>query len=287
MLFRTHIRIAKKIAVQLALNSEQTECLVKGSLRPDYWKDHPHHHGKKSQIRQYIAYSRKFYLENAVPESLFYLGIALHYIQDSWVTLPGWHEQHKWYEAEVDREQFIEDLLKLAEETDVSDLWRNVSYDNFEECRVHFYEIAVQLKKFEQLCRSSFRTCTGEFIEEKTLEIATLERPKLGSPALDLNFAYKISFLVAASVYTTKISQTLQERLTGLRNKYRAKLEIVEEILARELFELHSRSAELEKKRGIINWLRRLMCNSKLRTCQRDYEDRIHSTDIELSKKVY
>ena len=89
MLWKTHIRIAYKILSKLGLPNSTSEAnqLREGSIAPDKWKDYPHHHWKSESIRTHILVARKFFLSNNLSKAYFHLGVALHYIQDSFTSL--------------------------------------------------------------------------------------------------------------------------------------------------------------------------------------------------------
>jgi len=285
MLLSTHKRIAERIATELKLDLHETASFIKGIVRPDYWKDYPHHYGKEDKIRRYILDARRLYLEGKTLDSLYNLGIALHYIQDRWVSLPGWHIQHGVYEDEIDRMPFVDDVTEIIKDIDISVFWKDSPlakmnpekfHEILEDSRKRYFAIIERLTRFEHLCRNRFDRLDGKTVESMTLSIALLERPKLGSPIHDFNLAYKVSLLVALSVYMPKISQSLQETLTKLKEEYQKKLEEAEASLARELTNLQRRIDELERKKSFKNKLRKLACKVRMWFKRKEYENRDH-----------
>lgn len=283
-MWSTHTRIARKIASGLKLDYKETDYLVKGSIRPDYWKDYPHHYGKKRQIRKRIVEARRLFINDQKLESIFSLGIALHYIQDSWVTVPGSDIRHDWWEGRIDEAPFVGDMLEMTNELGLTHLYdsrRARPTVDARNAKREYLQIANELLEFHQLCQSSFEGHDGTFAETTTLNIATLKHPKLGTPLFDLNFAYRVSSLVALSVFGSKTDSTLMEKLEQIRKEFEAKLKDAEEALARKLVELNYRSTELKQERGFINGLKSLICNLKIWINRRRYEKRSHLLKVQ------
>jgi hypothetical protein len=106
MLWKTHQRISKEVMARLGLwlTREEFSSLMEGAIAPDKWQDWPHHYGKSFEIGEFLKKARKSYLINDLPDAYFSLGVALHYIQDSYTTYPSSNQDahHKW-------EQLIEE----------------------------------------------------------------------------------------------------------------------------------------------------------------------------------
>jgi len=245
---RTHRRIAERLAAELGLSPRQAAHLIKGSLAPDFWKDFPHHHGKRRQIERGVLEARRRFLGGDEAGALFALGVALHYIQDAWVSLPGSHPAHDQYEREI----------------------ANMPFVSFEEA----------------MCLTSHRGGTEEITSlidypanltgRQTIRIATLQSPGFGSPLLDLNFAYYVSLAVALSVCGPRQSQELQDFLLRLRDEYSAKMCEAERSLARRILELRAdRPGGFARKlvRRVNLWLneRRYRRRSHLLKVQKEY----------------
>ena len=287
MLWSTHRRIAEKIAKELKLSFKETDNLQKGSITPDYWKDYPHHYGKERQIRKRIVEARRLFLEDQKLESLFALGVALHYIQDRWVTIPGSDERHDWWEKQIDEAPFVGDLVETVNELGLTRLYdsgRLRPTVDARNAKKDYLGIANQLQEFHQLCRSSFEEHDGVFVEAATLNIATLRRPEVGTPVFDLNFAYRTSLLVALSLFESKTNPAISEKLELIRDEFRVKLKDAEESLARKLLELNYMNTELQRKHGLINRFKRLICNLKIWFNRRRYEKRSHLLKVQ---KIY
>lgn len=283
MLWKTHRRIAQRIAGGLKLSSREASQLEKGSVEPDRWKDYPHHHGKERQIRKNIIETRRLFLNDEKLESLFRFGVALHYIQDRWVTTPGSSEYHSWWEEQIDEQPFvdIDIMMKIINETDFIELFSGLSVPSAQENRERYFQIHEKILEFDRLCQRYFENHDGRFVEDVTLQIATLDRPKLGTPTFDLNFAYRVSLMVALSVYGPQTSSAILEKLMEMRKGFEIRLIEAEEALARKLVELNSRQIELKQKGGFINWLKRLICDFRIWSNRRRYEKRKHLIKIQ------
>ncbi|MFB3889887.1 MAG: hypothetical protein ACE14S_10385 [Candidatus Bathyarchaeia archaeon] len=192
MLGETHRKIARKIAVLLGLGKRETSLLETGSTAPDEWENFPHHRDKELEIIRNILYSRMLFLSGD-DECFYHLGVALHYIQDKWTTAPRLKDKHTAWEIKIDSAPFLEDLdlekairevliPKKAEEAYISFLdstSKGVGSITAEECKLRFCTKTYTLKG---LCG-------------KVISFALLNRPtSWGSVAIDLNFAYKISY---------------------------------------------------------------------------------------------
>jgi len=110
----THRRIAKEIVNILKLGARETALLELGSIHPDTWADFPHHKGKQNEIARNILVARKYYLEND-DECFFRLGVAHHYIADSWTLRPRAYDKHTEWEESIE-EMPILDYQKLRNE---------------------------------------------------------------------------------------------------------------------------------------------------------------------------
>jgi len=283
MLLSTHKRIAKMIATELKMSPKEADYLEKGSIVPDYWKDYPHHRGKEHQIRKRICEARRLFLNNGKLESLFSLGVALHYVQDSWVSVSSSSVDHAWWEGQIDDAPFVNGIVEVINEFHPARIYRHDLIPDFDaqDVEKQFLQINEWLLDFDQLCRADFKDNDGRFAEELTLDIATLERPTLGLPIYDFNFAYRVSLMLALSVYTSKTSPTLKEGLKRIRKEFELKLRDEEKSLARRLIELSSKRDELEKKSGFVNRLKKMICNFGIWTSRRRYENRSHLLQIQ------
>src|SRR3990170_1940601 len=116
MLWKTHIRLANEVLYKLGLpiSSPEADGLREGSVVPDKWKDYPHHHGKDGKIRKYIMAARRYFLDEDLPNAYFHLGVALHYIQDSYTSFSSRFEKHNDWEQQIEQARFADDLERLV-----------------------------------------------------------------------------------------------------------------------------------------------------------------------------
>ena len=283
MLWGTHKRIARSVARELNLNPRETECLEKGCIRPDYWKDYPHHYGKEHQIEKWIIEARRLFLQGQRLDSIFALGVALHYVQDRWVTLPGSDMAHSWWENQIDEAQFFVDISRLVNERKLTQTFDGSPINPVEvqNAREVYNEIAEEMSSFRQLCNHHFQGYDGDSVKNATIGISLVRRPSLGTPTFDLNFACRASLLVALSVFASETSKALGKSLRELRSEFEVKLEQAEKDLAQKLIELDLRITLLKKEHGILNALKRLICNFKIFVNRRSYEKGSHLKKVQ------
>ena len=180
----THLRLANLIAEEVGLRLESNEAayLRSGSIKPDEWRDFPHHHGVTHKIQRWILSSRKYRLKGDMNRHFHSLGIALHYIADRWTLLSGSEREHDTYEVKIDRCALrgLDEILGWMRPSLPPDLQQG----------------------YEQLILMLSGSPEGKL---QTLAYAALSRPKIGritysTPELDFNIAYAISSLIARSV---------------------------------------------------------------------------------------
>jgi hypothetical protein len=252
---------------------------MKGSIRPDYWQNFPHHHGKEHQIRKRIVEARRFFINNQKLEAIFSLGIALHYIQDRWVTVPGSDERHVFWEHRIDEAPFVKDMQEM-----ISDERIPVDARMFTQVRnvkKEYVQMTDRLLEFHQLCQNNFKGHDGVFAEVTTLNLATMGRPSLGTPIFDLNFAYRVSLLVALSVFGSKTHSAISEKLEEIRKLFEIRLRDAEEDLARKLVELDYMITELQRERRFLNRFKSLTCKLRIWINRRRYEKRSHLLKVQ------
>ena len=273
MLWKTHIRIAYKILSKLGLPNSTSEAnqLREGSIAPDKWKDYPHHHGKSESIRTHILVARKFFLSNDLSKAYFHLGVALHYIQDSFTSLSPFKDEQILWENEIQQANVVENLEDLVNST--------------------FQDDQYGIEKYVKVIKKLESEIEGK---EQTLQIATLPSQTEhaywgasleGFPSFDLNFAYRVSLLVSKSVLGSKTNFKLQEKLQNVLKYYQDKLKKSELIVVEEIVELVNKKSELDKRqtrKGIykildtVLLLRTWISNLQLKRKFRDYENQRH-----------
>ena len=290
MLMSTHLKIAELIGEELEISSKKLiSRLKKGSCEPDRWKDFPHHYGKDREIRRHIVEARNLFLHGAEDDAFFQLGVALHYVQDAWVTIPGSHPLHGAWEGDIDDAAITDDLTGLVRDAMLNHfadglaglVFSDIPDEYVKASERQYLSIIKYTEQFEEMRRSDFDGYDGSFVRDKTLFIATLKHPILGSPILDLNFAYKISLMVSSAVCTSKESRDFKTEIEEKRRIYMDKLERAEELYAAKLSEMNMRKIELEQKKGFINKLRKMACAYNFWFYKRAYNSRKHLKKVQ------
>ncbi len=237
MLWRTHIRIVNEILRKLgfSLSSPEANRLRDGVIIPDRWRDFPHHHGKSEPIKEHVVKARMLFLDGNLPEACFHLGVALHYIQDSYTSLSTRSRHHTRWEEQVDQAHFTDNLKELV----------NRTFPDYDDRREDYMRIAGWL---------------GEENEGKisTLELATASGPGLsfwgprewGKPYIDVNFALKASYVISKSVFSEKHCPKLDEELQIALKEYEEKAGGVEIRFANEIMDFVKRRDDSEKRKG-------------------------------------
>jgi len=246
MLWRTHIRIANGVLRKLGMSTSSVEAnrLRDGVVTPDKWKDYPHHEGKSGAIRKYILGARKLFLNDDLTNACFNLGVALHYIQDSYTTLSSRSRHHTRWEQQIEQSYFVDNLEELVASA--------------------FHDRPYQREEYGKIAKLLSNEVEGK---EETLKLATMPGPglsswsnrKWGRPNVDLNFAFRVSFVVAKSVFNPKKTYPkLQTELKHLLMEYEDKLREAENVLANKIVELIEKRDALKKgrKNGVFTTVR-------------------------------
>lgn len=272
MLWKTHIRIANEILRRLAIpkNSIQASRLREGSIMPDKWRDYPHHHGKSDTIRKYILDARRFFLAGDLANACFTLGVSLHYVQDSYTSLSSRSKHHISWEQQIQDSYFVK---------------------NLEECVTRaFHDRPDRREEYTGRAKLLSDKMEGK---EKTLRLVAMPAPGLtfsgnhiyGKPYVDLNFALKVSLLIAKSVLSSRERPQLQADLKRACEKHEGLLKETETSFTNEIVKLINKRDELKRKRrkDVLQALRNffLTFSSKIHDLQAksrigNYEQKTH-----------
>ncbi len=246
MLWKTHIRISFEVLRQLgiSLSSEVTESFKNGILAPDQWQDYPHHHGKSEKIRENLMKSRGYFLQDDLKSAFFHLGVALHYIQDSYTSMASFYPRHQSWEEDIEYANFTHDLEKTI----------TYSLGN------NWYE--------RDRCLNLARTLSNKAQgRDNTLHVATLSgratSKSFAKPVVDLNLGLRASYVVTESVLSSGNCSTLENKLKDGLATYEALMKNVEKDLSDKVIKLANERENLRKQRapqsGIVtkikNWL--------------------------------
>ena len=252
MLWKTHIRITFEVARRLgiSLSGMAAERLREGVLAPDRWGNYPHHFGKTDEIRQNLLSSRQHFLNGDLLNSYYHLGIALHYVQDSYTSLASFYPKHHEWEENIES-------CELA--GNVEEMVRYVLRNNgFERDR----------------CLRLARELTNETSGIDTLRIATLtgyERSEsFASPVVDLNLGFRASYIVSKSVLGPKMNSDLNHQIADNLAIHQVLLNEAEDLLAMQITEIEQQREKLLKQKvtnqGIVNKLKNAFLFFRIKT---------------------
>jgi len=246
MLWKTHVRISFEVLRRLgiSLSNEVAQSFKNGILAPDQWKDYPHHHGKSENIKEHLMKSRGYFLQDDLPNAFFHLGVALHYIQDSYTSMASFYPKHQSWEESIEYANFTYDLEKT-----ITYSLKNKWYE-----RDRCLKLANTLSKKAQ----------GR---DNTLYMATLSghaaSKSFSKPIVDLNLGLRASYVVTESVLSSKNCPDLENKLRDELSNYEALMRTAEVELSNKIIRLANERDDLKKRKvpqsGIVskikNWI--------------------------------
>jgi hypothetical protein len=159
------------------LSSDVYSRFKEGVLAPDQWQDFPHHYGKSDAIQTNLQYARQSYLQNDFQNAFYYLGVALHYIQDAYTSVisynsPNNQEWHHNYEQSIEDSDFVFNV-----ENTIQYFFQNNDF---------------QLSRYSNIANQLSQNIEGKY---NTIRAATLvgvtQSQQTGKPKVDLNLALK------------------------------------------------------------------------------------------------
>jgi hypothetical protein len=242
MLWKTHLRISFEVLRKLgifSLPNEVAQSFKTGIITPDQLKDYPHHYGKSESIKEHLMRSRGYFLQDDWPNAFFNLGVALHYIQDSYTSMPSdYPEHHHNWEVSIEYANFTSDL----KETITCSLGNN-GYE-----RDRCLKIANILSEKAQ----------GR---DNTLYVATLSghaaSKSFAEPIVDLNLGLRASYVVTESVLSSKNCPALEVKLREVLSNYEALMRTAEVELSNKIIRLANERDKLRKRKvpqsGIVS----------------------------------
>ncbi len=226
------------------MSSEESLRFKAGVLAPDQWQDYPHHHGKSEAIRSNLMYARQCYLQDNLPDAFYYLGVALHYIQDAYTSMASFYPRHKSWEQDIEDSNYVYNL-----EEKINYYLRNNEY---------------QRARCLWLADALSREIQGK---NNTLYVATLtgqEASKsFAKPIIDFNLGLRASYVVSKSVLSPKNCPTLETQLEDVLSNHETLLRNAEIELSEQISRLIEERDQLISKKvpptGIVskikNWL--------------------------------
>ncbi len=205
MKWKSHLQIAKLVGSKLEFSKENILKLAEGSITPDKWQDHSHHHNRKyldKTIKERILKARKLFLKNS-PKYYFEIGVVLHYIADRLIPI-------KSYSAHLSVEKEIAELLPS---------------DKQDKSRKYAEDIKNQLEKMKEMVQDfkiedEAKTLLFDPNLTKgkcnTLKLALINLPKhIGSELL-----FYIAHLISIGVVSSIISRDSPPQLLLEKFKY-------------------------------------------------------------------
>jgi hypothetical protein len=234
MLWKTHIKIAFEVfrSLGIPLSEAEKERLREGVIAPDKWglSDTPHHYGKEKQIHYYLLESRKYFLRYDLLGAYYYLGVALHYIQDSYVSMASFYPKHHSWETSIDKCNYESNLEKTIR------YW--LKHDNFE--RERCLRLATSLANEIQ----------GK---DSTLNIATLtgheQFTSYAKPIIDYNLGFRASYIITKSVLGPRSSPQLNLALKQSFAHHQTLLREREQLASNEIVGMVNQMENLKGKK--------------------------------------
>jgi hypothetical protein len=237
MKWEAHTRTAQKILADFdAYHFQKYEKdLINGIIYPDSNDPKPHR-GREEAIQENIMRARERRLEYNPSDSFFYLGMAFHYIQDSWVGMDPDHEDYSKYEKLIDKNTILglgDDLFRYYPVT------RNRVYKQFKD---YDARLSTPLKNPEDM-----------------FKLASSVPPFESTAFLDLNLSYRVCHRVAEMVLKPMLKASLDENLSKIHVEYTEKLVDIEHKEREILYKLEA-YVGVESQgllSGVENWKRK------------------------------
>lgn len=262
MIWETHrnltLEAINRIGVRLSPN--ERDSLMKGVVAPDEWKMSnkndrtSHHYGRASEIREYLHLARTYYLNDDLIDTYFNLGIALHFIQDSYVSYPSFlsKEKHDSWEQGIDRcyisPDFTESINKINNKSEA------------ERCAW----VAKELMNEVQGPMDTIRIATI-FSHQKTNDT-------IANPVVDLNLAYRASYTVTKSILSPKNSVSLDTQIKDIYKNYENMLWQEEGRMSEQLIKMFEQRNVLKGSlidgKGLVVKIKNWMTGRKIRSLE-------------------
>lgn len=278
MLWKTHLRISFEVLrrIGVSMSSEESLRFKAGVLAPDQWQDYPHHHGKSEAIRRNVMYARQCYLQDNLLDAFYYLGVALHYIQDSYTSMASFYPKHQSWEQDIEDSNYVYDLKEK-----INYYLRNNKY---------------QRDRCLWLVDALSREVQGK---DDTLYVATLtgheESQSYAKPIVDFNLALRASYVVSKSVLSSKNYPVLESQLGDALLQYEALLRNAEIELSDKIISLIEERDQLTNKRvtptGIVskikNWITGVRIGFKDKAAISKYNDYVNRKHLANVANIY
>jgi hypothetical protein len=257
MLWKTHRRISHEVLTRLGKYQppEVFQSFMNGTVAPDKWEDFPHHYGKSESIKQNLMKSRRYLLQDDLQNAFFHLGVALHYIQDSYTSMSGRYVNHHRWEENIEDSKLIED----AKFTDR--LKQIITY--------YLGKEELERNRCLGLADALSKKACGR---DSTLYLATLSGQiasvNFAAPMIDLNLAFRASYVVTESVLSPKNCPEVENKLRRLLLNHETFLQKAEVDFSNKIIKLFNERVGLEKRKlsqsGIIPKIKNLILGIRI-----------------------
>jgi len=283
MLWKTHLRISFEALRKLGitLTNEVNQSFRNGILAPDQWKDFPHHHGKSNDIRNHLMKSRGYFLQDNLPKAYFHLGVALHYIQDSYTSVVSyrgpkrqiWHQN---WEERIENSYFVSNLEKTIT-----------------------YSLRNKQSERDRCLRLAHILSKGAIGRDNTLYVATLSGHQASEnsakPIVDLNLGLKASYVVTKSVLSAKNCPALEAKLKNNLTNHEGLMINAEIELSNKIIRLINERDDLKRQKvtqsGIVskikNWILGIRIRLKDFSANSNYKSYIQRKHLKKVAKQY
>lgn len=246
MLWKTHFRISFEVLRRLgiSLSNEVAQSFKNGILKPDQWKDYPHHYGKSENIKEHLMKSRGYFLQDDLPNAFFHLGVALHYIQDSYTSMASFYPKHHSWEEDIESANFTYDLEKTIT-----------------------YSLSNKWYERDRCLTLANTLSTKAQGRNDTLYMATLSghaaSKSFAKPIVDLNLGLRASYVVTESVLSSKNCPALENKLGDMLSNYEVLMRTAEVELSNKIIRLANERDDLKRRKvpqsrivaKIKNWI--------------------------------
>ena len=253
----------------IPLSNLESSRLKEGVLDPDKWGDYPHHYGKERQIQNNLLISRRCFLADDFPNAYYYLGVALHYIQDSYTSLASFYPCHHGWEESIENCGCVSKLEETIQ------YW--LRDNSFERSRCLGLASALSLE------------VEGK---DSTMYIATLSGHEalqsFAKPIIDFNLGFRASYLFAKSVLSPASNLQLNLALKQTLGYHETLLYNAESTFSSQIVEIAKHVENLLSKRitksGIVpklkNWWLSLRLETKNYQLKSKYEKYVHKKHL-------
>lgn len=274
LLGKTHSRISYRISKDLGVTQRRHQSLfAKGSTDPDSWAQFPHHYGKEHEIEENTLRARERFVSND-DSWLYYLGVALHYVQDKWTLRPRMSDKHTEWENRIEQASILEDAgfreylkdaplpskavnayLRILEQAVpdetktkrrsriLAEIKRLANFERPEDCKIEESKKSIDRRPFDfAKADSLFRAIT----DNTALSHA---RPMnyWSDPTIDLNLAYRMSLTLAHYVVAPVTHAKIPEETLEAPQEPKALQEKDEKIAEIER-KIHEEEQEIDRQ---------------------------------------